>query len=638
MDDDTLQPGSRVADYEILGPIGAGGMGKVYRAREDKLGRDVALKILPRAAAADDERLRRFEREARAASALNHPTIVHIYDIGHEHGLSFIAMELVNGETLRTRMRRGPLPIGQIRSIAVQIATGLAKAHTSRIVHRDLKPENVMISDDGFVKLLDFGLAKLTVDESDDVAHLETRPPMATRPGTLMGTVEYMSPEQASGQSLDHRTDQFSLGVMLYEMATGKIEQEPEPLARVRPGLPVGLRTVVERCLRKRPAERWADTGELVAALEAIDARTEEAPPPASPPASRARKTRWHVQTEGQIKQWDERGLRRRLRHRHLTGLELVRRDDENEWRPLHESQVFAEEVPHHGDPLDVARLRQVRGFAGHLFCFGVATTFMVGGGNPLFWTQPGWIMANFWVAIWGFFLVAHGFRVLPALFGLLRSRRHDRRFTRRMRVDDVHTATQSAAAPVPLEPVTPAALPAKGEPVAEAAASPGLATRWLPPGVRQEVERVRELLGRGGRDSAQHLAEIDRIARDMTQLLQKRQDLEEQTGADERKKLEASERETVTRMEAAELKQDRELYRRQLDVIRARQKTITAADRLLERMRVRLDVAEHQIKQLRLDLTRSEARELPALELSSRLTVIRHEIDAAERVEEDLL
>src|SRR5712692_9544776 len=217
-----LTSGAKLGPYEIVGPLGAGGMGEVYRARDARLDRSVAIKILPAAFSTDSDRLHRFEQEARSASALNHPNIVTIYALGLDASTHYIAMELVEGKTLRQLLASGLLPIRKAIEIAAQVADGLAKAHEAGIAHRDLKPENLMVSDDGFVKILDFGLAKLTLPSGE---LSETSPTIAlqTRPGVVMGTMQYMSPEQVSGGRLDFRSDQFSFGLVLYEMVTGKL-------------------------------------------------------------------------------------------------------------------------------------------------------------------------------------------------------------------------------------------------------------------------------------------------------------------------------------------------------------------------------------------------------------------------------
>jgi eukaryotic-like serine/threonine-protein kinase len=260
-------------------------MGEVYRARDIRLARDVAIKVLPEALASDQERLRRFEKEARSASALNHQNIVTIYDVGSESGVSYIAMEIVEGVTLRELLPGGPLPVKRLMQIAPQVAEGLARAHEAGIVHRDLKPENVMVKKDGLVKILDFGLAKLssTGSDSDEVSQLQTM--TGTNPGVVVGTVSYMSPEQASGQPLDFRSDQFSLGSMLYEMATGRrafqkktaidtlsaiLNEEPEPLSVSAPQVPAPLRWLVERCLAKEPQGRYASTQDLARDLSTL--------------------------------------------------------------------------------------------------------------------------------------------------------------------------------------------------------------------------------------------------------------------------------------------------------------------------------------------------------------------------------
>jgi predicted Ser/Thr protein kinase len=281
----TLASGTKLGPYEVLGQLGAGGMGEVYRARDPRLGREVAIKVLPASLANDAERLRRFEHEARSASALNHPNIVMIHEIGAANGTSYIAMELVDGPSLREMLASGPLPAKRLLDVAVQIAEALAKAHAAGIVHRDLKPENVVVSRDGYVKLLDFGLAKLFVAPTEQATNAPTVIPQETTPGTVMGTVGYMSPEQASGKPVDFRSDQFSFGSILYEMATGKrafqkgtgaqtlaaiIQDEPEPVAQINPRAPAPLRWIVERCLAKDPEERYASTRDLARDLKSV--------------------------------------------------------------------------------------------------------------------------------------------------------------------------------------------------------------------------------------------------------------------------------------------------------------------------------------------------------------------------------
>ena len=288
----TLSAGTRLGPYEVLSPLGVGGMGEVWRARDTRLGREVAIKVLPAGLASDPSRLKRFEKEARAASALNHPNIVTIYDIGAADSVSYIAMELVAGKTLRELLFGGTLPVKRLLPIAAQIADGLARAHEAGIVHRDLKPENVMVTKDGLVKILDFGLAKLTqVDSgSGGASHLPTE--TGTSPGVVLGTVGYMSPEQASGAVVDFRSDQFSFGSILYEMATGKrafqkktavdtlsaiLNEEPEPVGAVNPQAPTPLRWIVERCLAKDPEARYASTKDLARELATIRDRLPEA-------------------------------------------------------------------------------------------------------------------------------------------------------------------------------------------------------------------------------------------------------------------------------------------------------------------------------------------------------------------------
>src|SRR5713101_7997475 len=219
----TISPGSRLGPYEIIAPLGAGGMGEVWRARDPRLGREIAIKVLPEELSSDRERLKRFENEARAASALNHPNIVTIHEIGEADGRAFLVMERIEGQTLRELLLEGALSPRRLLPIAFQIADGLARAHESGIVHRDLKPENLMVTKDGLVKILDFGLAKLAPPETKP-GSLTAAPTVSigTGAGTVLGTVGYMSPEQASGKPIDYRSDQFSLGAILYEMAAGR--------------------------------------------------------------------------------------------------------------------------------------------------------------------------------------------------------------------------------------------------------------------------------------------------------------------------------------------------------------------------------------------------------------------------------
>ncbi len=282
-----LEAGTRLGSYEIVASIGAGGMGEVYRAKDLKLGRDVAIKVLPKEFASDPERLRRFEQEARAASALNHPNIITIHDIGEQDGTHYIAMELVEGKTLRQVLEDGPVPTTKMLDFASQVGQGLAKAHAAGIVHRDLKPDNLMVTNDGFVKILDFGLVKLSSQPSNPDSQMATMSKMRTQEGVILGTVQYMSPEQAVGRTVDFRSDQFSFGSILYEIATGKraferesfaqtltaiIENDPEPATALNPNLPKHLGVILKRCLAKDPSERYESTHELASEVGLVSA------------------------------------------------------------------------------------------------------------------------------------------------------------------------------------------------------------------------------------------------------------------------------------------------------------------------------------------------------------------------------
>ena len=270
-------PGTRIGPYEILAPLGAGGMGEVYRARDSRLGREVALKILPPAFAFDPTRRARFEQEARAAAALNHPNIVAVHDLGEVEGAFYIASELVPGETLDALLAQGPVPLRKLLDMAIQTADGMAAAHAARIAHRDLKPANLMVTPDGRVKILDFGLAK----QAPPLAAAGSNPDATvtvhrTEPGMILGTVNYMSPEQARGKPADYRSDQFSFGLILYEMAAGRrafekpetvqtmaaiLSEDPPPIDR---DIPTHLRWIIERCLAKDPADRYESTRDLL--------------------------------------------------------------------------------------------------------------------------------------------------------------------------------------------------------------------------------------------------------------------------------------------------------------------------------------------------------------------------------------
>ena len=278
-----LAPGSILGQYEIRSPLGAGGMGEVYRAHDTRLDREVAIKVLPQSLTSDPDRLRRFEQEARAAAALNHPNILAVHQMATHNGVSYLVSELLEGETLRERIRRGPIPLRKAIDYEVQIAHGLAAAHEKGIVHRDLKPENLFVTRDGRVKILDFGLAKLTQLKHDsDLTDTLTE---GTDPGVVVGTVGYMSPEQVRGKPADHRSDIFAFGTILYEVVTGKqtfrkptsaetmtaiLNEDPPSVLQLAPSVPPGLQRVVHRCLEKAPEHRFQSASDLAFALEAL--------------------------------------------------------------------------------------------------------------------------------------------------------------------------------------------------------------------------------------------------------------------------------------------------------------------------------------------------------------------------------
>jgi serine/threonine protein kinase/Tol biopolymer transport system component len=283
-----LNPGSKLGPYEVVSAIGAGGMGEVYRAKDTRLNRDVAIKILPEGFSQDAERLRRFEQEARVIATLNHPNILAIYDIGKEGGAPYLVTELLEGEPLREKLKNGPLAVRRAIEYATGIAQGLAAAHEKGIVHRDLKPENVFVTRDGRVKVLDFGLAKLARAEAAAAGGATIDSPTidhATSPGMLLGTVGYMSPEQVRGQLADNRSDIFALGTMLHEMLAGTrpfqrdtaaetmtaiLKYDPPEFAGAAHPVPPGLERIARRCLEKAPEQRFQSARDLAFALEAI--------------------------------------------------------------------------------------------------------------------------------------------------------------------------------------------------------------------------------------------------------------------------------------------------------------------------------------------------------------------------------
>jgi len=281
-----LTAGAKLGAYEIVGLLGAGGMGEVYRARDPRLGRDVALKILPASFSANAERERRFEQEARAAAALNHPNILAVYDVGKEEGCAYIVSELLEGESLREKLRDGRLPLRRAIDYGLQVIHGLAAAHDRGILHRDLKPENIFITKDGRAKILDFGLAKLVLPEQQGAsgATAATRDAV-TGEGTLLGTVGYMSPEQVRGEALDTRSDLFSFGVVLYEMVSGErafkgattadtisaiLKEDPPDLTIANRDIPPMLERIVRHCLEKEPAARFQSARDVAFDLESL--------------------------------------------------------------------------------------------------------------------------------------------------------------------------------------------------------------------------------------------------------------------------------------------------------------------------------------------------------------------------------
>ncbi len=285
-----LDPGTRLEPYRIVSLIGAGGMGEVYRAEDPRLGRDVAIKVLPAGWSTDPERLRRFEHEARAIGALNHPNVVAVYDVGTFEGSPFVVSELLQGETLRERITGTPLPPRRAMEYAVQIAHGLAAAHDKGILHRDLKPENIFITREGLVKILDFGLAKPPVSVSTESTPTGPLGPVGTDPGVIVGTAGYMSPERVRGREEDQRSDIFALGAILYEMLSGRrafrgetsvermtaiLKEDPPEVSASNPRVTPALDAVVRRCLEKNPEQRFQSARDLAFSLDALSGYSE---------------------------------------------------------------------------------------------------------------------------------------------------------------------------------------------------------------------------------------------------------------------------------------------------------------------------------------------------------------------------
>src|ERR1700687_3881009 len=282
-----ILPGRRLGPYEILSAIGAGGMGEVYRARDTRLDRIVAIKVLPTHLADRSDLRDRFEREARTIASLNHPHICTLHDIGQQDGIDYLVMEYLEGETLAQRLLKGSLPVEQVLKYAIEIADALDKAHRKGVTHRDLKPGNIMLTKSG-TKLLDFGLAKLKQEIAPanvPLSELPTAIDPLTAEGTILGTLQYMAPEQLEGKEVDARTEIFAFGVVVYEMATRKrafggesqasvisaiMSSEPAPMSSLQPMTPPALDRVVKRCLAKEPEERWQSANDLTNELEWI--------------------------------------------------------------------------------------------------------------------------------------------------------------------------------------------------------------------------------------------------------------------------------------------------------------------------------------------------------------------------------
>jgi serine/threonine protein kinase len=304
-----LSPATRLGPYEIIVAIGAGGMGEVYRARDTRLDRIVAIKVLSEHLSSNPQSRERFDREAKAISSLSHPHICPLYDVGRQNGIDYLVMEYLEGETLASRLKKGPLPPDHVLQYAIQITDALDTAHRHGVIHRDLKPGNIMLTKSG-VKLLDFGLAKVrAVEAVAGMTALPTQTTPLTGEGTILGTLQYMAPEQLEYKGADARTDIFALGAVMYETATGRkaftgksraslvsaiMSTEPPPLSTLQPASPPAMDRVISKCLAKDPAERWQSARDLRYVLEGISTLSIAAAPARGDVPSRGSLPRWH--------------------------------------------------------------------------------------------------------------------------------------------------------------------------------------------------------------------------------------------------------------------------------------------------------------------------------------------------------
>ncbi|RLB49803.1 MAG: hypothetical protein DRI90_24245 [Deltaproteobacteria bacterium] len=654
--------------YRLIELLGTGGMGAVWRAHHLTLDAEVAVKVLHPELARQEQILERFLREAKAAAQLRSPHVVQILDHGLDDGVAFIGMELLEGESLAQRLERtGRLSAELTRLVMIHVGRAVTRAHQAGIVHRDLKPDNVFLVDnDGEIvaKVLDFGIAKRTMDELAE----DATAPLETATGTLMGTPYYMGPEQlVSSGEIDHRADLWAMGVMTYECLCGtrpyggatigdvvlSVCSRPPPVPSERGAVPRGFDEWFAKATQRDPAARHESARAMTDALsevleggeskvggepdpsageegtvaeplaatvpatEGAHAKGEPAPHGAAlsaqqleagrddGPQAATSLDRYLVQKEGEVHTYSKAKLLKQLRKNDLSGLELVRREDEEQWCPLYETEMFRREVPHRGNPQDAARWRLLRDFGAHLAIW-VIVCWVVS-----FSWSGGW---DWWKWLWGLFVALHGLRTFPTALALWRE---DKLFPWKRR---------KLGGPEPADTSAPSLQQSKGARLPDATP------------FEQEVERLRELMGKqAGAAAAGLLQRLEQLATAARQLALKEAAIEAEIAPQRSHELDQAEQQARRRAADATTEVQRDLCSQELDAIGERRQAMEGARQALQPLRARRNVATHQLEQLRLDVAASDARALRLPDLSTRIDEIRIEAEAIEEVEREL-